>query len=356
MRHLILLACLFCAVSASAQDRYIPHLAQGHGWRTWLQVINTCPDPVPYRMGFYDADGQSMNFVFEGRGRFEGVYNGDSLLGGGLHLFRMSDTGSVLLQGAGVVLEDAGGCIAVDTLYIQSRTDPSGNQYSLYATIPLAQAASDNHVLTFLNTDGCQTHMALAGTGAPVRIEAQDGRGNLLGEADLGNLHHTAFRLSGKIPETDEQWGILRIRGEAAVVGMDFCSGNLMQFRLPHIGPGAGTTSRQPEVESLDIRVEKGLRWTYKIKVTLRNPTAQDQTYWAKMVFKDSDGFLVQEAPVRPGRTGDQFSFAFCVRGDCDMFVPAGETREFLGNILVDSDDAERIALDESELSITVTD
>ena len=38
------------------------------------------------------------------------------------------------------------------------------------------------------------------------------------------------------------------------------------------------------------------------------------------------------------------------------MFVPAGETREFLGNILVDSDDAERIALDESELSITVTD
>ena len=359
MSYLTLLFLLFCAVSATAQDRYIPHLAQGHGWQTILQVINTCPEPVPYNIAFHDADGQPMSFVFEGRGRFSGIYHGDSLLGRGLHLFHLSDTGSELLQGAAVVVEDGRGCIAVDTLYIQARTDPSGNQYSLYATIPLAQAASDNHVLTFLNRDGCQTHMALAGTGAPVRIEAQDGRGNLLGEADLGNLHHTAFQLSGKIPETDEQWGMLRIRGEAAVVGMDFCSGTLMQFRLPHIGPNAVSTDTQPEVESLDIRVEKGASfspWTYKIKLTLRNPAAQDQTYRAKMIFKDSEGFLVTEAPFWPGRTGDPFSFSFCVFGECDMFVPAGETREFLGNIRVDSVDAVRVDLDESELSITAAD
>lgn len=167
---------------------------------------------------------------------------------------------------------------------------------------------------------------------------------------------HTAFQLSRAIPRIQEEGiGGAHIYGKVALMGLDFCDGRLVQFRLPHAGPGAGSASTQPEVESLDVRVEKGFRWTYKIKVALRNPTAQDQTYRAKMVFKDSDGFLVQEAPLRPGSTADQFSFPFCDVGECDMFVPAGETREFLGNIRVDSGDAERIDLDESELSITAT-
>ena len=203
----------------------------------------------------------------------------------------------------------------------------------------------------------------MAGMEGEVRIEATNAKtgasyGSYL--TDSGKKH-TAFQLSRAIPRIQEEGiGGAHIYGKVALMGLDFCDGQLIQFRLPHAGPSAGSASTQPEVESLDIRVEKGAgflaRWTYKIKVTLRNPTAQDQTYWAKMVFKDSDGFLVQEAPLRPGRTGDQFDFSFCDRGDCDMFVPAGETREFLGNILVDSDDAERIDLDESELSITATD
>ena len=232
----------------TTKAQYIPHLAQGHGWVTYLDVINTCSEPVGYDIRFYGSDGQPMQFEFGGLGRFSRIYEGDSPLGKSIDSFELTNTGTELLQGAARVVEDGGGCIAVDIFYVQSLKNADGSEYVVYATVPLARLATAGSVLTFLNQSGCETHAAFAGTGDSVQIEAVRNNGEILGSADLGSVYHTAFPLSQKIPAVNREWGMLRISGEAAVVGIDFCSGELVQFRLPHLAPIPGRDS--PEMPS----------------------------------------------------------------------------------------------------------
>ena len=351
--------------------RYIPHLAQGQGWETYLDVINTCSEPVEYRIRFYGADGTPTEFEFGEYGRFSGIHHGDSPLGNSIDSFHLTDTGTELLQGAGMVVENGGGCVAVDTFYVQSREDEDGNEYSLYATVPLSRLATEGSVLTFLNLGSCETHMAITGTGEAVRIKALKWDGSTLGSMSLNNVYHTAFSLSQRIPATNENLGMLRISGEAAVVGIDFCSGNLAQFRLPHLAPMTSPDVSDPEppsddpvvVESFVIKLtNRGfLDYTYGIKLKLRNPTAKDQVYKAKIQFKDLDGFLVEEVSFWPGETN--YSGRFCYSGTtpigfdydapCEgMPVSAGQSREFLGNIELSAGDGQRVDLEESTLWI----
>ena len=307
--------------AAVNQARYIPHLAQGHGWETYLDVLNTCAKPVEYRIRFFGADGRPTEFEFGEHGRFSSIHQGKALLGKSIDTFHLTDTGAELLIGAGMVVEDSGGCVAVDTFYAQARETAEGEKYYLYATVPLSRMAAEGVGLTFTNTGTCETHMAIAGTGGGVRIEALKGDDSTLGSLNLDEVHHTAFSVGERLPGSRGEEGILRIRGEAAVLGMDFCQGNLMQFRLPHLVPAAvkapepgsspeppGDPEHQVVAESFSIE-RTGRRgsvfgeiYTYGISLRLRNPTVKTQVYTAKVQFRDADGFLVMEKMFWPGR------------------------------------------------------
>ncbi len=62
----------------------------------------------------------------------------------------------------------------------------------------------------------------------------------------------------------------------------------------------------------------------YAYKLTLRNPTQTDQNYEVDLLFRDSDGFVVERTSI----TGSCNSYDFsCFRES--LLVPAGQTRTF---------------------------
>ena len=225
------------AVLLTSSNRHIPHIAQGQGWSTWIYVINTCSLPATYNIAFLGEDGERKGFAFLGEeDRYSGLYNGEEPMAGkDIYRFILSGTGSELLQGFGHMIDNGEGCVSVDTEYRQMRPD-GGVRFS---TVPL-QRMTPNGLVFALSGSSCSLGVAIAGTGKNVRIEAVDYNGDSMGSADLGNVYHTAFALKDKLPQLRSTGGQLRIIGEAAAVGLEFCDGELAQFRLPHyIPPGS---------------------------------------------------------------------------------------------------------------------
>ena len=218
-------------------NRHIPHIAQGQGWSTWIYVINTCSLPATYNISFLGEDGERKRFAFLGEeDRYSGLYNGEEPMAGkDIYRFILSGTGSELLQGFGHMIDNGEGCVSVDTEYRQMRPDGEVR----FSTVPLQRMTTDGLVFA-LSGSSCSLGVAIAGTGKNVRIEAVDYNGESMGSADLGNVYHTAFALKDKLPQLRSTGGQLRIIGEAAAVGLEFCDGELAQFRLPHyIPPGS---------------------------------------------------------------------------------------------------------------------
>ena len=129
----------------------------------------------------------------------------------------------------------------MDIVYTQEIANPLDDDTPLiyYATIPIQRRAV-KHVLPFYSLDGCETHVAMAGMDGEVRIEAT----NAITGASYGSYvtasgkKHTAFQLSRAIPRIQEEGiGGAHIYGKVALMGLDFCDGQLIQFRLPHAGP-----------------------------------------------------------------------------------------------------------------------
>ena len=319
------------AVSAQglSSSRYIPHIAQGQGWTTELHIFNVCPSPGKYRIFFYGSDGHRKAFLLEGTGNVQrGPDRVDHIAGSDgqeinreVHVWRFLDTGKELLQGYGRIFDDNGGrssefsdgdCVAADIVYKQHL--PNGQVLS--TAIPLQRLSGLGSVLAFNSTDGCDTGVAIVGNGGRVHLEAVGPSGQTIGQADLGNIHHTAFPLSEWIPVQGTQ-GTVRTTGEVSVLGLEFCQGSLVQFRLPQPVP-----SLDPWVvvsfESKFLSYHRSNRYArYGVKLTLRNPTETARSYWVDIAFKDSDGFLLADTRV------------------LGWTILAGKESEYAGNVSV---------------------
>ena len=113
----------------------------------------------------------------------------------------------------------------------------------------------------------------------------------------------------------------MRIDGEVSVLGLEFCQGHLVQFRLPQPVPPL-----EPWVvvsfESKFLRYHRGNRYAdYGVKLTLRNPTPTARTYSVNVAFKDAEGFLLADTLAVFGWT-----------------ILAGEESEYAGNIIASFD------------------
>ena len=175
-------------------------------------------------------------------------------------------------------------------------------------------------MLAFNSTGGCDTGMAIVGNGGTVRLEAVGPSGQTIGQADLGNIYHTAFPLQEPLPVQGAR-GTVRIDGEVSVLGLEFCQGHLVQFRLPQPVPPV-----EPWVvvsfESKFLRYYSGNQYAdYGVKITLRNPTQTTRTYTVHVAFKDAEGFLLVDTPA-----------VF------EWTILAGKESEYAGNIVASFD------------------
>lgn len=340
---LFILAALAIAVpKVSAQglssSRYIPHIAQGQGWTTELHVFNVCSSPGVYRIFFYGSDGHRKSFLLEGAGDLQqGAERVDRIAGSDgqeidreVHVWRFLDTGQELLQGYGRIFDDNGGtssdiadggCVVVDIFYKQHLA----NGQVLSTAIPLQRLSGLGSVLAFNSTGGCDTGVAIVGTGDPVHLEAVGRSGQTIGQADLGNIYHTAFPLGEPLPVQGTQ-GTVRINGEVSVLGLEFCQGKLVQFRLPQPVPPL-----KPWVvvsfESKFFRYYRGNQiGVYGVKLTLRNPTQTARTYAVDIAFKDAEGFLLEHSQAVFGWT-----------------ILAGQESEYAGDVTASFDGADDV-------------
>ena len=227
---------MFFSVCTLGPNFYIPHIAQGQGWSTRLYIVNGCDESVTFRLDLVGHDGAPKSFVVDGSDmRHDAITNGtDPMESRASRLVSFSETGNELIQGYGHLIDNGDGCVVIDTEYRQLL--PTGE--ILFATVPLQQLSDFGSLLTVPVSD-CTTGIAIAGTGAPVSLHAYDHSGILLGAIDLGSIHHTAFPLSEKLPQTiSMSMGQVRISGVSAALGLDFCNGRLAQFRLTHIVEG----------------------------------------------------------------------------------------------------------------------
>ena len=199
-------------------------------------------------MSFYGSDGHRKAFLIEGAGDLQQGAERVDRIGGSdgqeidreVHVWRFVDTGQELLQGYGRIFDDNGGtsditdggCVVADIFYKQHL--PSGQVLS--TAIPLQRLSGLGSVLAFNSTGGCVTGVAIVGNGGTVHLEAVGSSGETIGEADLGEIHHTAFPLREPLPVRGAR-GTVRINGEVGVLGLEFCQGHLVQFRLPQPVP-----------------------------------------------------------------------------------------------------------------------
>lgn len=223
---------MFFSVCTLGPNFYIPHIAQGQGWSTQLYIMNGCDEPVTFRVDLIGHDGAPRSFAVDGSDvRHDAITTGtDRMQARESRLVSFPETGNELIQGYGHLIDNGDGCIVIDTEYRQLLTEGE----ILFATVPLQQMSDYGSLLTVPVSD-CTTGIAIAGTGAGVSLHAYDHSGTLLGTSDLGNIHHTAFPLSEKLPQTmSMSMGQVRISGVSAALGLDFCNGRLAQFRLTH--------------------------------------------------------------------------------------------------------------------------
>ncbi len=332
------------AVSAQglSSGRYIPHIAQGQGWTTELHVFNVCSSPGVYRILFYGSDGYRKAFLLEGAGDLQrGPERVDHIAGSDgqeidreVHVWRFVDTGQELLQGSGRIFDDNGGrtsditdggCVVADIFYKQHL--PNGEVLS--TAIPIQRLSGSGSVLAFNSTGGCDTGVAIIGNGGAVQLRVVGPSGQTIGQANLGRTHHTAFPLSEPLPVQGTR-GTVRIAGTVNVLGLEFCQGRLVQFRLAQPVPPL-----KPWVvisfESKFLRNYSGNQiGVYGVKLKLRNPTQTARTYAVDIAFTDTAGFLLAETQAVFGWT-----------------IQAGQEREYVGNVnasFASADDANSVA------------
>lgn len=154
--------------------RVIPHIAQGAGWETALQVVNSCHQSHPndlmdcreegYAIRLTDSEGNPMQFYVRDHGmvdRLEGSINEgfdtyyfpetDSLLvGAGIFV------DSIRVDEAGNIIEDAGHVVA-NVVY--KYRDGSGVVHA--ASIPFMAFSEKTLRLPFQNSEGTKTGLAI---------------------------------------------------------------------------------------------------------------------------------------------------------------------------------------------------
>ena len=295
---------------AQAQTTYVPNLVQGDGWSTAIHVFNLCDETTQYSVEFKDSNGELQEFYFDEE-LWEGFYNDE--FGARSINFTYFPPTEEFRRGYVEITGDGGGCVTAASFNVQHHEDDS----SWYVVTPAQRAFSSGVMLPFLHFEGCDTQVHLVSVdGGSADIEAFDSHGSSLGQEDLGRISHASFMLSERFSGARDIYGTLEVKGNVSALGLQICGGYLQQPRFAHPLPGASGSPGDPgiadppgptfEVVSLSTKYLSSDYFgdhEYSYRLTLRNPTNVAHTYYAELIFRDPDGFLVDRVWVQNCRS-----------------------------------------------------
>ena len=205
----------------------------------------------------------------------------------------------------------------------------------------------------------------------------RSGPSQLIGTVDLGFLNGRSGRnikiaediLSASgiaLPYVDDGGNMLveftvgadDVRGTGQVFGPELAFGTypleVMSTSSIADPDSPGPTEGNFITETFEIKITEissfDGSYTYGLKIRVRNPSGEHRIYRVKVHFKDADGFLVEEQFFDPGETTSGFSVCNIGRSGCSLYILAGETIEYLGNIKLSGANGNRVALDQTTL------
>ena len=331
---------------AQAQTTYVPNLVQGDGWSTAIHVFNLCDETTQYSVEFKDSNGELQEFYFDEE-LWEGFYNDE--FGARSINFAYFPPTEEFRRGYVEITGDGGGCVTAASFNVQHHEDDS----SWYVVTPAQRAFSSGVMLPFLHFEGCDTQVHLVSVDGISDIEVFDQYGASLGQENLGSISHTSFMLSERFSGARDIYGTLEVKGNVSALGLQICGGYLQQPRFAHPLPGAsgspGTADSGPQYEVVSFAAKSlggyqpFLGYEYTFRLILKNPTQTNLAYEVDVLFRGSDGFVVERATLAGS------CFIGCV-GE-SLAVPAGQTRTFEDTFFASRDHN----LDEVTVEVAIT-
>ncbi|MCY4585127.1 MAG: hypothetical protein OXB98_03725 [Bryobacterales bacterium] len=321
------------AVSAFAQAnrKVIPYIAQDEHSITWIHAINACSKTVSYHLAFESVDGPESFSVENNEGLWQGIYI-EEMAPRSNHFWVLPKTASGIVRtGYAMVRDDSGGCVSFDMAYGEE-VDAGDMRVALGF---VSETSAAGVAQPFINSTGCDTGVAVVGSGQQVSIEATDWQGNPLGSSSLGPVRYQVFLVNTEFPRAAGEEGLVQITGgDVASLGFIICNERLVWSRrsYPIPGAGGGITTGRPGASASEYEIVEfaakliaidttGIAGhTYSYRLKLKNPSPVDHKYRVEVRFRDSDGFVVA------GERVNVWDGCYC--------VPAGQTRLFEGTFL----------------------
>ena len=236
---LLILGLWAAALNAQAANKIIPNLVQTPDFSTLIKMINLCDSPSRYEILFFGSDGERKEFAVVNGELWSGVYD-DEVIPAANYFFYLPPASEGKNQGYGEITDDSGGCIALEVLYLQSLPE---ERIAWEQTVP-RKFSESGVAVSFYVSDSCDMAIAFAGKGTGVSLEATDETGKVIGQRELGEVHHTSFMLkdvfSTELGE-GESLGLLKINGNVSAVGLLMCDGEISGTRFVHPLPSNGS-------------------------------------------------------------------------------------------------------------------
>lgn len=187
---------------------YVPQVADGGGWRTTITITNFRESPHAGVLSFFDSQGQPLQL---GSGIGSSQVN-VALNPKGTYVYSTLGSGANVRVGYATYLTKVGGVpLIISTFRNQLPNLPSFDA-AVEGLLPISQRLA----FYFDNTQGSNTGIALVNpdsTAGDFTVSFHDEQGNRFAfqALSLPALHHTAFVLSERFPETAGRRGMAQV-------------------------------------------------------------------------------------------------------------------------------------------------
>ena len=211
MKRLLLLSVVITqSLSADVFSMvYVPHLADGGGWKTIFTIVNLSGNPANGTLQFHAEDGSSLSLPIIGSATGPDSSLSITVPANGTVFLETSGMANATVVGWAELIGPASSSLAISTIcrqHVNQRPD-------FEAAVPASPVIVKPVTFPFDNTSGGATGIAVINesplNSGTIAISIRDGSGQLLqlDTLTLGTGNHVSFSLNSRFPITAGQQG-----------------------------------------------------------------------------------------------------------------------------------------------------
>jgi hypothetical protein len=213
MKRLLLLSVVITQFLSAdvVSTAYVPHLADGGGWKTVFTIVNLSGNPADGTLRFHAEDGSALSLPIVGFTTGSTSTLSLSVPPNGMVVLETSGTASATVVGWAELILPVSSSLAISTIFRQHVDRRPDFEASVLASPVITKPLT----FPFDDSSGFATGIALINESplnpGTVAVTIRDGLGQLL-QADnitLGAGNHVSFSLNARYPTTGGQRGTI---------------------------------------------------------------------------------------------------------------------------------------------------